>query len=110
LTLQDARNDDTDAQLLRRPKQKFSSAFDAQLSDAFSAGTEVVYAGRADDFGGAKLGAYAILNLRASYVISPEWRIGARVENLGDKNYQLAYGYNTPGRSGYLTVSWSPGK
>ncbi len=110
LTLQDARNDDTDAQLLRRPKQKFSSAFDAQLSDAFSAGAEVVYAGRADDVGGVQLGAYAILNLRASYAISPEWRIGARVENLGDKNYQLAYGYNTPGRSGYLTVSWSPGK
>lgn len=110
LTLQNARNEDTDAQLLRRPKEKFSSAFDAQFSDAFSAGAEVVYAGRADDFGGSKLGAYAILNLRASYAINSQWRVGARVENLGDKNYQLAYGYNTPGRSGYLTVSWSPDK
>lgn len=109
LTLQDPRNEDTDTQLLRRPKQKFSSAFDAQLNDAFSAGAEVVYAGRADEFGG-KLGAYAIVNLRASYVINPQWRLGARLENLGDRNYQLAYGYNTPGRSGYLTVSWSPGK
>ncbi len=110
LTLQDPRNEDTDAQLLRRPKQKFSSVFDAQLSDAFSAGAEVVYAGRADDVGGVKLGSYALLNLRASYAVNAQWRIGARVENLGDKNYQLAYGYNTPGRSGYLTVSWSPGK
>ncbi|MBS0582348.1 MAG: TonB-dependent receptor, partial [Proteobacteria bacterium] len=107
LTLQDPRNEDTGTQLLRRPKQKFSSAFDAQLGEAFSAGAEVVYAGRADDFGG-KLGAYAIVNLRASYVVNAQWRIGARVENLGDRNYQLAYGYNTPGRSGYLSVSWSP--
>jgi vitamin B12 transporter len=110
LTLQDPRNEDTDAQLLRRPKQKFSSVFDAQLSDAFNAGAEVVYSGRSDDFGGSRLGSYAIVNLRASYAINPQWRIGARVENLGDKNYQLAYGYNTPGRSGYLTVSWEPGK
>ncbi|MBS0590778.1 MAG: TonB-dependent receptor [Proteobacteria bacterium] len=110
LTLQDARNDDTDTQLLRRPKQKFNSVFDAQLGEAFSAGAEFVYAGRADDFGGSRLGAYAIFNLRASYIVNPQWRIGARLENLGDKRYQLAYGYNTPGRSGYLTVSWSPGK
>ena len=109
LTLQDPRNEDTDTQLLRRPKQKFNSVFDAQLSDAFSAGAELVYAGRADDFGG-KLGAYAIVNLHASYAVNPQWRFGARLENLDDRNYQLAYGYNTPGRSGYLTVSWSPGK
>lgn len=109
LTLQDPRNEDTDTQLLRRPRRKFSSVFDAQLNDAVSAGAEVVYAGRANDFGG-KLGAYAIVNLRASYVINPQWRLGARLENLGDRSYQLAYGYNTPGRSGYLTVSWSPGK
>ena len=80
----------------------------ARLSEAFSAGAEVVYAGHADDFGGSRLGAYAILNLRASYMINPQWRIGARLENLGDKNYQLAYGYNTPGRSGYLSVTWQP--
>lgn len=110
LTLQDPRNEDTDKQLVRRPKQKLSSVFDAQLSDAISAGAEIVYAGRADDVGGAKLGSYTLLNLRASYTINAQWRLGARVENLGDKNYQLAYGYNTPGRSGYLTVSWSPGK
>jgi vitamin B12 transporter len=110
LTLQNPRDEDSDTQLVRRPKQKFNSVFDAQLSEAFSAGAEVVYSGRADDVGGVQLGAYTIVNLRATYTINPQWRIGARLENLGDKNYQLAYGYNTPGRSGYLTVSWSPGK
>ncbi|MFT3791194.1 MAG: TonB-dependent receptor [Rudaea sp.] len=110
LTLQDARNEDTDTQLLRRPKQKFNSVFDAQLSDAFSAGAEVVYSGRSNDYGGVQLGSYTILNLHANWIINPQWRLGARVENLGDKNYQLVYGYNTPGRSGYLTVSWSPGE
>ena len=28
------------------------------------------------------------------------------VENLFDKNYQLAYPYNTQGRAGYITLGW----
>jgi vitamin B12 transporter len=108
LTLQDPRDEDDNTQLLRRPKQKFNSVFDAQLSDSFSAGAEVVYSGRADDFGGTQLGAYTIFNLRATWTLNPQWRIGARLENLTNKDYQLAYGYNTPGRAGYVTVSWSP--
>jgi vitamin B12 transporter len=109
LTLQNPRNSDTDAPLLRRPKQKFASVLEAALSDALRAGVELAYSGRADDTGGTQLGAYALVNLRASYQLNSQWRIGARLENLADKNYALAHGYNTPGRSGYLSLSWEPG-
>jgi vitamin B12 transporter len=49
-----------------------------------------------------------LINLRADYALNDAWRVGARLENLTDKNYQLVYGYNTPGRSGFLTLTWAP--
>jgi vitamin B12 transporter len=94
--------------LLRRPKQKFSSVFEAPLSDKLHAGVELLYSGRSDDYGNVQLGSYTLVNLRANYDLSSELKLGLRLENLGDKNYQLVYGYNTPGRSGYLTLSWEP--
>ena len=33
-------------------------------------------------------------------------RIEARLENLGDRDYELVSGYNTPGRSGVLSLRW----
>ena len=60
------------------------------------------------DVGAVELGAYAIVNLRARYTLNPDWSLGARIENLGDRDYALVHGYNTPGRSGYLEVTWQP--
>ena len=34
------------------------------------------------------------------------WRFEARVENLADRDYELVSGYNTPGRSGLLSLRW----
>lgn len=108
LTLQNPRNQDTDAQLVRRPKDKASSVLEAALGGAFSAGIEFAWSGKRDDVGGVVLGSYALVNLRANYVVSPSWRIGARLENLLDRDYALVHGYNTPGRSGYLTLTFAP--
>ena len=69
---------------------------------------EFAWSGKRDDVGGVVLGSYALVNLRANYVVSPSWRIGARLENLLDRDYALVRGYNTPGRSGYLTLTYSP--
>lgn len=109
-TWQDARNEDTDTQLLRRARQKVSGVLERGFGERLHLGTELVYAGRRDDFGGVTLGAYAIVNLRASYALSREWTLGARIENLGDRNYELVHGYNTAGRGGYLDVTWQPGR
>jgi vitamin B12 transporter len=108
LTVQDPRNEDTGAQLVRRPKDKFSSLLETPFGDAASAGVEFAWSGKRYDVGGLTLGSYALVNLRANYVISPSWRIGARLENLFDRDYELVHGYNTPGRSGYLTVTFEP--
>ena len=52
------------------------------------------------------LGAYTVANLTARYAISPALTLTARIDNLFDRDYQTAYGYNQPGRAAYLGIVW----
>ncbi|MGA9343046.1 MAG: TonB-dependent receptor [Rhodanobacteraceae bacterium] len=108
LTLQNPHNQDTGSQLLRRPRKKIDSVIETAIGERAHAGVELVSAGPSEDVGPTTLGGYTIFNLRADYVLTPAWKIGARVENLFDRDYQVINGYNTPGLSGYLTVTYSP--
>jgi len=108
LTLQNPRNSDSGEQLLRRPKQKLSSVLATAIGERANAGIEFVASGRREDVGGQTLGGYALVNLRATWAVGTCWNLGLRAENLFDRNYELVHGYNTPGRSGFLTVSWEP--
>ncbi len=78
------------------------------MNERLSAGVELDASGKRNDVGGITLGSYTLVNLRASYALSPSWNIGARLENLFDRDYELVHGYNTPGRSAYLTLDWQP--
>ncbi len=106
-TWQDPRNEDDDSVLLRRPKQKSTALLERRFGDAFRFGAELVQAGRREDVGGQTLAGYTLLNLRGSWQPASAWRFVARIENVTDRDYQLAYGYNTPGRTGYLELIWS---
>jgi vitamin B12 transporter len=53
------------------------------------------------------LGGYGLLHLRAMLPLAHGWQLEARVENLGDRDYEFAHGFNTPGRSGTLAVRWT---
>jgi vitamin B12 transporter len=64
--------------------------------------------GSRGDVGGTTLPGYALANLRADYRLNAAWRLGVRLENLFDRFYELAHGYNTPGRSATVTVAWQP--
>ncbi len=108
LTWQDPRNEDTDSALLRRPKQKFTGSIERRFADSIRVGAELVHGGRRDDVGGIELASYTVLNLRGSWSPSPDWRIAARLENITDRDHELAYGYNTPGRTGFIEVIWAP--
>ena len=107
LTWQDPRNEDTDRPLLRRPKQKFTGTLERSFGESIRAGAEVIRSGHRDDVGGIELPGYTLVNLRASWMLTPQWKLQTRVENLTDKDYELAFGYNTPGRSGFLEVIWT---
>jgi vitamin B12 transporter len=48
------------------------------------------------------------VNLSLQYPLLAGLFAEARVENLLDKDYELASGFNTPGLSGYLGLRYAP--
>ncbi|MDR2452317.1 MAG: TonB-dependent receptor [Candidatus Accumulibacter sp.] len=55
-------------------------------------------------------GGYALLNLQAGYRFAPDWTVFVRANNVLDKKYTLAYGYNTDGANFFVGVRYAPGK
>ena len=55
-----------------------------------------------------QLGGYTLFNLYASRRLGRDWTVLARVDNLTDKNYQLANTYATPGRAFFVSLKWAP--
>jgi len=47
-----------------------------------------------------------LVDLTARYVLSPDWTVFGRVENLTDARYQTAYGYNQLPRTLTVGLSW----
>jgi vitamin B12 transporter len=48
------------------------------------------------------LPAYAVVDLRADWKLASALTVFGRVENVGNKYYQTAYGYNSLRRTAYL--------
>jgi len=64
------------------------------------------YAGKSfdDAYNTVALKAYAVADLRASYEVSSQTQLYARLENLNDSRYQTAAGYNQLGRRLWLGI------
>jgi vitamin B12 transporter len=54
------------------------------------------------------LSGYTLWSFYASRKIDTEWIARVKLENAFDRQYQLAYGYNTPGRGIYATLQYQP--
>lgn len=55
-----------------------------------------------------RLGGYGIVNAFASYGFQPGWQLELRGNNLGDKHYRQAFGFNTSGASLFVGVRYAP--
>ncbi|MGV6851981.1 MAG: TonB-dependent receptor domain-containing protein [bacterium] len=106
-TFQNAENKETGARLLRRADQKLAVDLSYDWTEKLNLYSQVQYIGERDDFG-AKLDSYTLLNASIAYQLTPQWKAAVRLDNLTDEDYALAYGYNTPGRSAYLTIQYQP--
>ncbi len=105
-TWQDPRDRDSDERLLRRARENYTLAVGRRIGVHVLA-LDVLAAGERLDFGfpePVKLPSYAVASLSARLALPGGWRLTARVENLFDEQYELASGYNTPDRSGFLTL------
>jgi vitamin B12 transporter len=106
-TWQDARDPQTGAHLLRRASRKGDLQLMRQFNARMNAGVELYAEGPRPELGGPLPG-YALINARLNIVLSPAWQLHLRAENLADRTYALIRGYNTPGRSGWIELAWSP--
>ncbi|WER45255.1 TonB-dependent receptor [Cupriavidus sp. WKF15] len=105
VTFQNPVDEQTNTQLVRRARRH--AAFDVGRNFGnWRFGGEWLLSSSRLDAGSRTLGGYGIVNLNARYNIDKQWFVAARVENLFDKNYQLAFPYNTQGRAGYITLGW----
>jgi vitamin B12 transporter len=100
---------DTGRQLARRSKQHATLTADTRVG-SWLLGAEAQFSGkRFDDEANTRgLSGYSLLNLSASTPIAKDWTLLARVDNLADKQYELARTYATAGRSFYAGVKWAP--
>jgi vitamin B12 transporter len=109
LDLLDARNEVTDKKLRRRADEQLVLGADYRTG-AWKYGATVLAASERydNDANTVELPGYATLDTYVDYALNPDWSVQARLNNLGDKAYQTANGYNQPGRAGYLTLRWAP--
>lgn len=115
LALTHARNEITDEPLLRRADRTLSTNLDYDFAPFALGATWFVSSSREDsaydDFGNTyqiRLGGYSTLDLRASYQVNPSLQLKATVENVFDKEYVLADGFNTAGLGGMLYMIYTP--
>ncbi|MBS0194082.1 MAG: TonB-dependent receptor [Proteobacteria bacterium] len=106
ITVQDPRDTDTGQPLLRRAHRKLAADAHYDFGNGWDLSVDGLAASERTDYGGVRLGGYAVLNLAAGWNFHPGWRVQARLTNLFDKDYELASGYRTPGRGVLLTFSW----
>lgn len=106
---QNPRDLDSGKQLARRARHHATLGADTQLA-GWRLGAEVQASGKRFDTvaNTTELGGYALVNLSASTRLARDWTLLARVDNLGDKDYQTARTYATEGRTFYLGLKWTP--
>ena len=102
---QQPENLSTGQPLLRRSQRSGSLAV-AWNGSRHGWHAEVVAVGERPDFGGARLGGYALLNVGGRLTLGDGFSLLARVDNLLDADYQTAAGFREPNLSGSLAIRW----
>lgn len=103
---QDPRNAVNGTRLARRAKGYGSLAL-GKAAMGVDWDAQVVWSGHRVD-GVRVLPSYAVLNLTAAKKLTTSWTARVRLENVFDRNYQLAYGYDAVPRGLFLTLQYQP--
>jgi len=92
----------------RRAKQYGALDISRWIS-GYEVGAKLYGASKRSNFGGqADLAGYTTWAFYVSHKIDSEWTARAKLENAFNRNYELAGGYNTPGRGIFATLQYRP--
>jgi vitamin B12 transporter len=100
----------TNNERLARRAREYVSVDVSRPVAAYDVGMKVMAVGSRKDshYSTNMLGGYSLWSFYASRKVDNNWTARVRLDNVFDKQYQLAYGYNTPGRGIYATLQYSP--
>ncbi len=97
----------TDDKLLDRRARLYGSVDVSRMVGGYELGSKLYASGDRPD-GAHALSGYTLVSLYASRKIDKDMTLRLRLDNAFNRDYQLAYGYNTPGRSVMATLQYSP--
>ena len=109
LDFQDPRDLATHNLLARRAQRHATLGADWRIA-GWTLGAEVQTSSRRydDAANSVKLGGYTVLNLSATTQLTRDINLVARVDNVGNKDYQVARLYANAGRTAYVGLKWTP--
>lgn len=96
---------ENDQQLLRRAKHK-GAWLTSFTTGQMTWSTEVLYVGERLDVGNVELSPYTLVNLGTTYAATNQLTLGGRIDNLFDRNYEVAKGYASPGTEFKVTADY----
>lgn len=104
---QNPHNDTTEKQLARRARQIYRVSADHRIQ-AWTLGTEYMFVGQRydDSSNNRSLGGYGLWNLTANYELTRNIDVQVRWNNVMNKDYNNAYGYNMPGSNVFVNLAW----
>ena len=93
---------------LRSRAKRFGSINAARNFGSWDVSGDIVASGARFDSSNeapaTRMGGYTVVHAALRYRINKTWRVEMVGQNLTDKKYQLAQGYNTPSRSVFLNL------
>ncbi len=109
-TRQNAIDETTGERLLRRAKQFAALRLGHHLGD-WNFSSELIASGskqdiRVDDSTRVRTPGYGLINLKTTYNLNKQTRLQLQLDNVLDKRYQLAHGYNREGRNASIDLSY----
>lgn len=106
---QDPENQVTGDPLPRRARHSLTSSATYDLG-RYRLGADLLLTDerKDSDFTDIVMGGYGLMNLTAAARLGADWTLRGRIENLFDKEYVIADGYNTAERSFFVQLAWQP--
>jgi len=107
-TQQNPVNQGSDTTLIKQAKQYGNIAAE-YIYSKLTTGLGATFSGRRNDYLGESMGmgSYTIYNLYVNYDLEKDLSLFARWNNVFNKDYQLSYGYNTPGSNAFVGLRYA---